>query len=198
MIIKKAFFTFSKAKYEHLHGDDIPQIAIVGKSNVGKSTFINFICDNKKLARTSKSPGRTRLINYFLVNDNFYLTDLPGYGFANVSQEEKSKWADMIEDYLDKEENLVHIIMLVDIRHELGVNDKLMYNYIVSRNIPFTVIATKSDKISRSQAQNSLRSISTTLKIGLNNVYAVSAITQYGKDKVLDRLEQILTPRTDI
>lgn len=126
------------------------EIAIVGKSNVGKSSLINSLCNNYKLARTSSSPGKTRLINFFIINRSFYLVDLPGYGFAKASKGEKASWGGMMERYLATG-RLKHIIMLLDIRHEPTEEDKQMFSYLLYYNIPFTMVATKADKIARSK-----------------------------------------------
>ena len=151
MEIKKSAFVSSAASPGNRIKSHLKQIAVVGKSNVGKSSFINLLTNDGKLARTGKLPGRTRLINYFLINEEFFLTDLPGYGFARVSREEKQKWALLIDDYLLNEEMLCHVLFLVDIRHEPTADDAEMYNFLVRRNLPFTVVATKSDKLPKSQ-----------------------------------------------
>lgn len=196
MIIKKAAYVKGAAKYEQCIVSDLPQIAVAGKSNVGKSSFINFLVDDGKLARTSKLPGRTRLINYFLINDGeadeFLLADLPGYGFAKVSDAEKLKWADLLEKYLAKEKQLNHVFFLVDIRHDPTNNDITMYNYLFKNNVPYTIVATKADKISKSQIKNRLRSIANFLKVGEGNLIAVSSINKTGKEAVLDRIDKVL------
>ena len=163
MIIKNASYIKGASKYEQCIVSDLVQVAVAGKSNVGKSSFINYLVNDGKLARTSKLPGRTRLINYFLINDGandeFILADLPGYGFAKVSDAEKLKWAELLEKYLAKEKMLKHVFFLVDIRHDPTRDDVTMYNYLFKNNLPFTIVATKADKISKSQIKNRLRSI---------------------------------------
>ena len=138
--IKKSSYVKGVAQYKDCIVSDLPQIAVAGKSNVGKSSFINFLVNDSKLARTSKLPGRTRLINYFLINENsaeeFLLADLPGYGFAKVSDQEKLKWADLLEKYLAKEQKLVHVFFLVDIRLDPTRDDVTMYNYLFKNNVP--------------------------------------------------------------
>lgn len=191
-MIKQAEFMFSCAEYKPNPNLTMPQIAVVGKSNVGKSSFINMLTDNGKLARVSKLPGRTRLINFFLINSSFILTDLPGYGFARVSDAEKMKWSKLIENYLAKEQNLVHILFLVDIRHEPTDDDKLMYNYMINCNIPFTIIATKSDKIPKSKLPNYVRHISSVFKVGEADVIPTSSTEKRGKDRVISKIEQII------
>lgn len=191
-MIKQAEFLFSQAEYKQNEEFSYPQIAVVGKSNVGKSSFINLLTDNGKLARVSKEPGRTRLINYFLINGKFVLTDLPGYGFAKVSKTEKEKWANLIESYLSQEKQLLHILFLLDIRHEPTQDDKLMYNYMISSSIPFTVIATKSDKLAKSKIYNYVKHLASILKIGEANVIPVSSTEKKGKERVFEKLQQIL------
>ena len=158
MKIRKSCYVKGAATYGQCLVADIPQIAVAGKSNVGKSSFINFLAEDGKLARTSKLPGRTRLINYFLINgdteEEFLLADLPGYGFAKVSDEEKSKWASLLENYLAKEKMLRHVFFLVDIRHDPTKDDVTMYNYIFKNNLPYTIVATKADKLPKSQVKN--------------------------------------------
>jgi len=194
MIIKKTAFITSAANGKDRIVSDLPQIAVVGKSNVGKSSFINYLANDSKLARTSKAPGRTRLINYFLFNEDFILTDLPGYGFAKVSWDEKKKWSIIIEDYLNEEPNLKLVCFLVDIRHDPTDDDKVMYNYLFQRGIPFLIIATKSDKIAKSKVKNQLRHLSAILKVGMDNILPVSSQEKKGKEDILAKFEQILYP----
>lgn len=196
-VIKKSSYVKGAANYGQCIVSDLPQIAVAGKSNVGKSSFINFLVNDGKLARTSKLPGRTRLINYFLINENaegeFLLADLPGYGFAKVSDAEKLKWADLLEKYLAKEKMLKHVFFLVDIRHDPTRDDVTMYNYLFKNNVPYTIVATKADKISKSQVKNRCRAIANFLKVGEGNVIAVSSLDKTGKDAVLDRIDKVLT-----
>ncbi|HIW55609.1 MAG TPA: ribosome biogenesis GTP-binding protein YihA/YsxC [Firmicutes bacterium] len=192
MIIKKASFITSAAGAKDMIVSELPQVAVVGKSNVGKSSFINYLANDGKLARTSKEPGRTRLINYFLFNEDFILTDLPGYGFARVSREEKKKWAATIEDYLDNEENLRLVCFLVDIRHDPTEDDKIMYNYLFKRAVPFIIVATKSDKIAKSKVKNQLRHLASVLKVGMDNILPVSSQNKTGKEEVLEKIEKIV------
>ena len=160
------------------------EIAIVGKSNVGKSSLINRLCANKKLARTSSQPGKTRLINYFSVNHGtFYLVDLPGYGFAKASKAEQQKWGELIETYLGSG-RVDHLFLLIDIRHEPTANDKQMLQYLLYYNIPYTLIATKSDKITKSRRQ--LQANANARLLGAP-AYAIpfSGETGEGKDALL-------------
>lgn len=192
MIIKNASFITSAANPNDRIVSDVMQIAVVGKSNVGKSSFINMMTNDGKLARTSKEPGRTRLINYFLINNGeFILTDLPGYGFAKVNDYEKLKWARLIDGYLDNEESLAHVFFLVDIRHEPTSDDMVMYDYLFRKGLPFTVIATKSDKLSRARVNDSRRMIATTFKLGVGNVIPISSTSRSGKEDVLEVIQRV-------
>ena len=194
--IKKSSYVKGVAQYKDCIVSDLPQIAVAGKSNVGKSSFINFLVNDSKLARTSKLPGRTRLINYFLINENsaeeFLLADLPGYGFAKVSDAEKLKWADLLEKYLAKEQKLVHVFFLVDIRHDPTRDDVTMYNYLFKNNVPYTIVATKADKLPKSQVKNRCRAIANYLKVGADNIIPVSALEKRGKEQIFDRMEKVL------
>ena len=202
MVIKNASYVKGAATYSQCIVSDLPQIAIAGKSNVGKSSFINYLVNDGKLARTSKLPGRTRLINYFLINEGhgveFLLADLPGYGFAKVSDAEKLKWADLLENYLAKEQQLSHVFFLVDIRHDPTRDDVTMYNYMFKNSVPFTIVATKADKISKSQVKNRCRAIANFFKVGADNVLPVSSTNKTGKDAVLVKIEQIITAHSEL
>ena len=195
MIIKKAEFVTSLDSLRVFPGQGMPEIAMAGKSNVGKSSMINSLCNNKKLARTSSEPGKTRLINLYKVNDEeMLLVDLPGYGFAKAPQSEKQKWAKMIEGYLAGSENLRHVLQLVDIRHEPTKDDVQMVNYLRYYNIPFTVVATKADKRSRAQMQKQIHQICRALVVQPWEIIPYSSENGYGKDKLLAAIEGILYP----
>ena len=195
MKIKKAEFITSVASADKFYKTDKPIIAIAGKSNVGKSTLINMLANNKKLAKTSVTPGRTRLINYFDFGE-FVLADLPGYGFAKVSKEEKKKWGKLLETFLSTEK-IKLLISLVDIRHNPTEDDKMMINYLYHYRIPFVVIATKADKLSKTRIKPALTTISTDLKIGIDDITAVD-YKGYNKDKVLAILDQALSVKEEI
>ena len=196
MRITKA--TFLKSVSTGLLPEYSSEIAVVGRSNVGKSSFINFICDNGKLARTSQTPGRTRLINYFDVNDGeFTLVDLPGYGFARVSDNEKELWKRIIENYLEKSKNLLHVFIITDIKVTSSPLDRQMVNYLNVYNIPYTVVANKADKVNRSELQKNLSALATHFGLGIGNIYPVSSLKKTGKEKILERIEQILTSKNN-
>lgn len=168
-----------------------PIIAVCGKSNVGKSSFINMLANRKKLARVSKDPGRTRLVNYFDFGP-FILADLPGYGFAKVSREEKARWARLMEDFFADRSNCAHAFALCDVRHNPTADDVNMVNFLYAGLIPFTVIATKADKLSRLAANNGVKNIAATLKCGTADVILTSSETRQGLQQVYDRLERII------
>lgn len=192
MKISYAEFLSSAARPKDKIKSDLPQIAVVGKSNVGKSSFINYFAHDGKLARVSKQPGRTKMINYFLINREFILADLPGYGFARVSQEEKRRWAELIDDYLANEPDICLVIFLVDIRHDPTQDDMIMYNFLFKTGLPFVVVATKSDKLSKSQIKPQLSRIANIFKLGVANVLAISNENKTGMDAVYAKIEQAL------
>lgn len=147
MVIKNPVLTVSAVSPKQYPQDDLPEIVLVGKSNVGKSSFINTLVNRKKLARTSSEPGKTRQINFYNMDHQFYLVDLPGYGYSKMSKQEQAKVGGFIEEYLQKSKKIALIVFVIDIRHEPTINDKLMYDYIFKTNLPCLVIANKADKI---------------------------------------------------
>lgn len=159
MIIKNPKFEISAVKPAQYPNNDLPQIVLVGKSNVGKSSFINSMLNRKKLARTSSEPGKTRQINFYNVDDNFYFVDLPGYGYSKMSKQEQVKVGNFIEEYLSTCKKIVLIVFLIDIRHSPTENDRLMYNYIINTNSPCLVIANKADKIAITKVDSVLQDL---------------------------------------
>ena len=175
-----------------LPDNKFPEIAFAGKSNVGKSSLINGLLNRKSLARTSATPGKTQTINFYNVNQEMYFVDLPGYGYAKVSQKEKENWGKMIERYLHNSECLRAVFLLIDIRHEPSANDANMYEWILANGYEPIIIATKLDKIKRSQIQKHLKMI----RVGLNvvsgtKILPFSAQTKQGRDEILDLIEEI-------
>jgi len=189
--ITNAEFITSAADKSQFIKSDKPIIAVCGKSNVGKSSFINMLANRKKLAKVSKEPGRTRLVNYFDFG-TFILADLPGYGYARVSKAEKLKWARLLDDFFADKGNIAHVFALADIRHDPTADDRQMVEYLYYHTVPFTVVATKVDKLSRAQADKSLFNIAAAYKCGKDNVLATSAETRQGLDRVLERIENVL------
>ena len=170
-----------------------PEVAFAGKSNVGKSSLINGLMNRKALARTSSEPGKTQTINFYNVNDVMYLVDLPGYGFARVSKEESARWGRMIEKYLHTSQDLKAVFLLVDIRHAPGANDKMMYQWIVDSGFKPIIIATKLDKIKRSQVQKQLKLIRTTLEVLPDTLMIpFSAQTKQGRDEIWAIVDDLL------
>ena len=192
-MIKQAKFVVSVADGKNIQDFGAPEIAIAGKSNVGKSSFINFMVNQNKLAKTSSEPGRTRLLNYFEINNGeYYFVDLPGYGYAKAPKGEKEKWGALIENYLRTSQNLINVFVLVDMRHEPSDDDKMLINYLYSYHIPFTVIATKADKLSRAQQQKAKSVIASALAIGQGDILVTSAEKKTGKEVVLARIDNLL------
>ena len=188
--ITKAEFVTSAAGKNQFITADKPVIAVCGKSNVGKSSFINMLAGRKKLAKVSKEPGRTRLVNYFDFGE-FLLADLPGYGFARVSKEEKAKWAKLLDDFF-AERRAAHVFALCDVRHDPTADDRQMIEYLYYHIMPFTVIATKADKLSRAAAARGVENIACAFKCGRDDILLTSSQTRQGLEGVLNRLEQIL------
>lgn len=173
-----------------LPDNQFPEIAFAGKSNVGKSSLINGLLNRKSLARTSATPGKTQTINFYNVNDELYLVDLPGYGYAKVSEAEKVKWGQLIERYLHNSKQLRAVFLLIDIRHEPSANDRMMYDWIVDMGYNPIIIATKLDKIKRSQIQKQMKLIKTTLNLVPGTVIIpFSATTKQGRDEIWELVE---------
>ena len=188
---KSPSFITSVASLDKLYKTDKPIIAIVVKSNVGKSSIINMLAGNNKLARTSVTPGRTRLINYFDF-DSFVLADLPGYGYAKVSKEEKEKWATLLESFIVNEK-LSLVISLVDIRHDPTEDDIMMYNYLKHYKLPVTIIATKVDKVGVTLQQKQRKMILDELDLVVGDEFVMfSNVTKLGKDEISKKIERTL------
>ena len=194
MIIREAKFVTSAADRRGFLRPDKPLVAVSGRSNVGKSSFINMLAGRNGLARTSAEPGRTRLVNYFDFGE-FLLADLPGYGFARVSQAEKQKWARLLDDFFAQNEGIAPVFALADIRHEPTADDRMMVDFLHAMRIPFTVIATKADKLAKTRVREGVRKVAAALRTGEGNVIAVSAQTKRGRDEVLAALDEICARR---
>lgn len=194
MVIRSAKFITSLAELKDFPGRGMPEIAIVGKSNVGKSSLINKLANNGKLARTSSEPGKTRLINLYELNHQLMLVDLPGYGFAKVSHDEKKRWAGMIEGYLSKSENIKLALQLVDMRHKPSDDDVDMINYLRHFGIPVLTVCTKADKLSRAEQNRAKPVICRTLAVQPWDLIPFSSVSGAGRDQVLERLEALIAP----
>ena len=169
-----------------------PEIAFAGKSNVGKSSLINALMNRKALARTSSQPGKTQTINFYNINEAMYLVDLPGYGYAKVSPSEKAKWGKMIEKYLHTSKDLKAVFLLVDIRHEPSANDKQMYDWILHNGYEPIIIATKLDKLKRSQVQKSIKAVREGLKLPKEGILIpFSAETKQGREEIWNLMDEL-------
>ncbi|WP_317921642.1 ribosome biogenesis GTP-binding protein YihA/YsxC [Tepidimicrobium xylanilyticum] len=178
--------------------DGLPEIALVGRSNVGKSSFINSLLNRKNLAKTSSKPGKTRTINFYNIDGRLRLVDLPGYGFAQVSKKEKERWGYIIEEYLNTRRNLVEVIQLVDIRHEPTEQDLMMYNWIRTFGFAGIVIATKADKISKGKYQKNIKIIKDKLQIeDLNLILPYSSSNYINRDKIWSLIQNILIKKEE-
>lgn len=190
MKISSAKFVTSVAKVSNIP-NDYKEFAFVGRSNVGKSSLINSLL-SQKLARTSTTPGRTRLINFFLINNAFYFVDLPGYGFHSAGKQNENLWATLIENYLKYSKALERVFMLVDIRHTPTSQDKQMLYYLTYSGIPFTIIATKADKVAKSKVKNYIKKIADEFCITSASILPYSSIGQQGREEILNIIEQHL------
>lgn len=170
-----------------------PEFLLVGRSNVGKSSFINTLLNQKNLARISSRPGKTQTLNFYLVNNNFYLIDVPGYGYASVNHEQQKKMGLMIEEYLEKREEMKRVFMLVDFRMKPTENDVLMYQFLKYYNIPVTLVLTKADKVSTSKKERNLKVIKDTINLAVgDDLVLFSSVTKQGKDEILKILENFV------
>ena len=178
--IKYETSAFSK---KNILKTDKKQIVLVGKSNVGKSSFINSIANQKRLAKVGKTPGKTKSLNYYNVNNEYYIVDLPGYGYSTMTKQEKLKTSEMINEYIHNNPNIAHIFFLVDIRHKPTNDDRIMYDWLIEQNIPFTIIATKADKIAKTKIDEYLLQITKTL-FSKENIIAFSSESKLNLDKI--------------
>jgi GTP-binding protein len=191
MVIKKVNLDIVIGVTSAIPQTELPEVAFAGKSNVGKSSLINALMNRKSYARTSSQPGKTQTINYYNINDAMFLVDLPGYGYANANQQVKAKWGKMVEKYLKVSKQLRQVFLLIDIRHDPSANDKMMYDWIVANGYHPVIIATKLDKLKRSQVQKHVK----MLKTGLNllpgtKVIPFSSVTKQGRDEIWDLAER--------
>ncbi|HZJ83578.1 MAG TPA: ribosome biogenesis GTP-binding protein YihA/YsxC [Clostridia bacterium] len=199
MEILKSEFITSAVKPSQYPKEDLPYIALVGKSNVGKSSMLNTLTNRARLAKTSGQPGKTRLINFFRINDLFCFVDLPGYGFARVSQKEKAKWGDMIETFLTSSPNLMGMIQLVDIRHKPTDEDRVMRDWMAHYNMPIIIVATKADKLGKTRWKPQADMIRKALDLPEGTpVIPFSSQTRLGVDRVLSSIGSLLNNHLDL
>lgn len=193
MKITSVDLTISAVRRSQYPTDNKPEFLLVGRSNVGKSSFINTLINRKNYARTSASPGKTQTINFYLVNNSFYLVDAPGYGFANLSKSKKRKFGLMMEDYLTNRENLKQVFMLIDFRHKPSSDDIMMYDFLKYYKLPVTIVATKADKIGITKHQTQRNIILHDLDLGVGDDFVVfSNVTKEGKSEVYEKIERII------
>ena len=193
MKINDVSLTISAVRRSQYPTDNKPEFLLVGRSNVGKSSFINTLINRKNFARTSSRPGKTQTLNFYNINYNFYLVDVPGYGFAKVQKSLKKKFGMIIEEYLECRENLQMVFMLVDFRHKPTEDDELMYNYLKHYNIPVTIIATKVDKVKRSLHEKNKKIIMDTLKMkNADDLILFSTITKIGRNEAFEKINKYL------
>ena len=185
--VKEPIIAVRRSQYPE---DKKSEFLLVGRSNVGKSSFINTLIERKNFARTSSKPGKTQTLNFYLVNDAFYLVDVPGYGYASVSKDTQKKFGLMIEEYLKSRENLKHVFMLVDYRHKPTEDDVLMYEFLKYYNLDITIVATKYDKVSKNGRIKQDKLIKDTLKFNDNEFITFSTVTKKGRSEVLSIIEE--------
>lgn len=193
MVIKNVSLETVCGVTSKLPVNSLPEIAFAGKSNVGKSSLINGLMNRKSLARTSSSPGKTQTINYYNINNEMYFVDLPGYGYATANEKVKATWGKMIEDYLHQSKQIRAVFLLIDIRHAPSENDRIMYDWIVSRGYHPIIIATKLDKIKRSQVEKHKKMICDTLDVEDDTiVIPYSALNKQGREEIYELLDGVL------
>lgn len=192
MQIKQARFLKSMKKKADYPETELPEIAICGKSNVGKSTLINYLTNNHKLAKVSSTPGKTRLVNFFVINETFMLVDLPGYGFAKVSHSEKDSWSEMVEGYLQTSQQLKALLILLDIRHKPTADDKLMFDWAALFGLSVIIVATKADKIAKTRRPAAIKALAQAIGDIEYPIVAVSSLNKLGAQALLDEIEKAI------
>lgn len=192
MKIKSSDFIISAVGDKQFPNDDLPEFALAGRSNVGKSSLINTIVNRKKLARTSQQPGKTQTLNFYLINEDLYLVDVPGYGYAKVSKKQRAKFGEMIQDYLETRADLKGLVLLVDARHDPTKDDINMYNYALMLDIPILVVATKMDKLKKMEASQIKQKIGKSLDLDHDNVSFLpfSSVTKLNVDEFWDWIQE--------
>ena len=189
-------FVKSASKPAEFITDELPQVAIVGRSNVGKSSLINMLANNKKMAKTSSTPGRTRLVNYFDIDGKVYLVDLPGYGFAQASKSIKKEWDRVLDDYFNNTHNLKLVLVLIDSRHLPSELDVMMINYLVELNIPYQIILTKADKLSRNELNKNINAISNHIRHNKLMFISTSADKKIGAEQIAKAIDNAINIET--
>ena len=193
MVIKESKLDIMASRRSQYPSLDFPEFLLVGRSNVGKSSFINTMLMRKELAHTSSKPGKTKTLNFYLINNEFYFIDAPGYGYAAVDKKTQAKFGKLIEEYLENRKELRRVFMLVDMRHKPTEDDVLMYNYLKYYNLPVTIIATKADKVGTTRKERQLKLITNTLDLVVgDDIIVFSSSTKEGRDELLKKLEDLI------
>ena len=193
MKIVNAFLKIIATRISQYPNDELPEFLLVGRSNVGKSSFINTILNKRGLARTSSTPGKTQTLNFYMANNSFYIVDVPGYGYASVNREQQKKMGLMIEEYLENREELKRVFMLVDFRIKPTEDDILMYQFLKYYDIPVTVIVNKADKVGNSKREKNLKVIKETIDLAPgDDIIEFSSVTKKGREEVLNKIESLL------
>lgn len=197
MEVKKADLEVIATRRSQYPDMSKPEFLLVGRSNVGKSSFINTLLKRKNLAHTSGRPGKTKTLNFYSVNDEIYLIDVPGYGYAQVDKKTQAKFGMMIEEYLETREQLQRVFLLIDFRHKPSEDDQLMYNFLKYYKVPVTIIATKADKVGNSKKEKNLQLIKDTLDLVVgDDLILFSSVTKLGVDQVLQRIDEVIKSNT--
>lgn len=193
MKVNQVELVMSATRKSQYPTDGLPEFLLVGRSNVGKSSFINTLINRKNYARTSATPGKTQTINFYLINNAFYLVDAPGYGYANLNKKKQKKFGLMMEDYLTSREVLQQVFLLIDFRHKPSKDDLMMYNYLKHYEIPVTIIATKADKVGITQHQKQRNLILNELELVVGDDFIVASnVTKLGRDEIYDKIARML------
>ena len=193
MVIKESKLDIMASRRSQYPSLDFPEFLLVGRSNVGKSSFINTMLMRKELAHTSSKPGKTKTLNFYLINNEFYFIDAPGYGYAAVDKKTQAKFGKLIEEYLENRKELRRVFMLVDMRHKPTEDDVLMYNYLKYYNLPVTIIATKADKVGTTRKEKQLKLITNTLDLVVgDDIIVFSSSSKEGRDELLKKLEDLI------
>ena len=192
MKISSVNLAVTAVRFSQYPDDYLPEFLMVGRSNVGKSSFVNTLVNRKNLARTSSRPGKTQTLNFYSINDTFYLVDVPGYGYAVVDKKKQQKFGLMIEEYIKKRQQLRRVFLLVDFRHKPTEDDLLMYNFLKYYNIPVTVVATKADKVPTSKKEKTYKQLVDTLNLVVgDDIVLFSSVTKQGRDEILTKIDNL-------